>query len=150
MCAWSSATSTTCAVRACTLAITANTDADCKAWLSGCGLNIASACSLLACSSAPATTTTNAACGTFRKGCLTNGAGCVESTVACSGYKGTQTTCNAFVGNSVPCTNTSTSVATDACINKTCALNTTAKNDADCKAWISTCVWGGSSGCVDP
>jgi hypothetical protein len=29
---------------------------------------------------------TDAACDVFLKGCLTNGAGCVDSTVACTSY----------------------------------------------------------------
>ena len=61
--------------RTCVLAVN---DTDCNAWLSGCDLNSASFCSIVACSNAPTTATTNAACGTFRKGCVTNGAGCVE------------------------------------------------------------------------
>ena len=81
---------------------------------------------------------------------MTNGAGCVESTVSCSGYKGTQIICNGFTGNNVPCTNTSTAAATDACSDRTCALNTISKSDAECKSWLSTCVWKGTTGCTNP
>ena len=111
-------------------------------------------CASTDCTNAPNTLTTPAACSAYRTGCITTGAGCVETTAACSAYKGTQTICNGFIGNSIPCTNPSTAAATDACIDKTCVMNTTAKSDAECAAWypptagVANCVWKGNSGCV--
>ena len=93
----------------------------------------------------------------YRKGCLTNGSGCVEPTVTCSGYKGTKTTCNNFIGNYLPCTNFSGALSTDNCVDRTCIMNTTARSDTDCTLWYPpntdgspNCVWNGSLGCVPP
>ena len=45
------------------------------------------------CKEAPNTLKDDISCGTYKKGCVTNGVGCVDVLVPCSSYTGTTTTC---------------------------------------------------------
>lgn len=61
---------------------------------------------------------------------MTNGIACTSAKGLCSGYKGTITTCAAYIGSDGYCKGTSTTEA--ACVLKPCedAPTTTSTNDA--------------------
>ena len=75
-------------------------------------------CSVVACTDAAESLTTDDDCSSYKKGCVTTGKGCVTSRGACSSYKGTSTTCDGYIGTDGKCKGASDAEA--ACSPKVC------------------------------
>jgi hypothetical protein len=91
----------------------------------------ATGCVNKTCSHALATVITDTTCNEFLSTCLTNGAGCVDKTAACSTYTGNATICSNFTGNSKKC------FKKDGCGDRACADITNAANQATCDAYLN-------------
>lgn len=61
--------------------------------------------------------TTDTECEIFLTGCKTTGKGCIDSTVPCSTYIGTRSSCLTFTGNGIRCKGSDT---TGSCTVKSC------------------------------
>ena len=70
-----------CSARSCNQQLSESSCSD--TWLTGCIVNTSSNCATKPCSMAPTTLLTNATCSSYRTGCVTNGAGCIDSTSLC-------------------------------------------------------------------
>lgn len=60
-------------------------------------------CKARDCVNAPATTATDADCGTYKTGCVTTGKGCITARAGCSSYTGNSTTCVGYIGSDGDC-----------------------------------------------
>ncbi|CAK62361.1 unnamed protein product (macronuclear) [Paramecium tetraurelia] len=91
--------------------------------------------------------TTDADCKKYLDGCITTGKGCISATVPCSGQWGNQDGCKQLTGNSKQCWSLSLTTK-GACIDRTCAHNTTATTDSDCATFMKGCVTK-RPGCIE-
>ncbi|CAD8087924.1 unnamed protein product [Paramecium sonneborni] len=87
---------------------------------------------------------TDQECEAFLSGCRTSGKGCVDSTVPCTQYIGTTSSCLTFVGNSIKCKGADSS---GSCTVKNCYDNMDGVNDVQCNTFMSGCVSRGK-GCI--
>ncbi|KAM3134358.1 hypothetical protein pb186bvf_013471 [Paramecium bursaria] len=155
-CLWSTQTPYNCSGQKCDNLFVAQSDLSCNQWSNGCILDQAylSQCTLILCTDAPQTYTTTAQCSQFRFGCVSNGKSCIESTIPCSQYKGTQQQCHLYIGNGKQCSNYPIATIDQPCIDKYCELNQSASSDSDCEKWlpstnnIKNCIWNGVNSCV--
>ncbi|CAK89346.1 unnamed protein product (macronuclear) [Paramecium tetraurelia] len=126
-------------------------------YCSGDASNIAtSACKSRTCAD-NTTSTSDTECAQYLKGCITKGTGCVDATSQCTVFKGLQTTCSKFMGNSGKdyCWNASNAVETASCQKKKCT-DISGKNNDECQSGMPVfkkgddpfCVYDGA-GCVD-
>ena len=72
----------TCSDKSCSDIFTAKNDGECNSYLKSCKLNPNKVCNSKLCTDAPTSIKNNQDCESFRKGCVTNGAGCVDSAIA--------------------------------------------------------------------
>lgn len=115
-------------------------DGPCKGVTSG------TKCSVMACTEASDSLSTDEDCNNFKSGCVTTGKGCISTRGTCSTYTGTNDTCEGYIGSDGNCKGTSD---TDAkCAAKVCT-DAESSNDTDdlCNSFKSGCITNGK-GCV--
>ncbi|CAD8072604.1 unnamed protein product [Paramecium sonneborni] len=88
---------------------------------------------------------TDIECNEFLPGCRTTGKGCVDSTVTCSEYKGTISSCLGFVGNGIKCKGQD---SFGFCEQKQCQDDMNSTTDVECDAFMKGCVTRGQ-GCIN-
>lgn len=82
--------------------------------------------------------TTDMACNSSLKDCVTKGTGCIEKTASCTSYQGTQAICSAFKGSDGTklCWNIAGANTITPCVDRVCSHNESASTASECEIFL--------------